>query len=109
MNTFLNELQTHREIVEQIGTMIEEHRPYKDELQQYLPSLTQMIQTILQRVDILELSQAFVLQVLTDIIYGIEHEDEVFLLDVIRYGLLEIYDYILFEWQGSANYEQSDF
>lgn len=109
MKEFLDALAKHEEIVEQLAVMIEEHTSYQSELKQYLPSLTQLIQTILQIGNgsqfSLELNQEFVLQILSDIVYGIEHEDDVFLLDVLRYGLLELYDYIGTELQRKSSYE----
>lgn len=68
------------------------------DLRQYLPMMNNII------VQILELSQNpdssfmvnenYIYQVLKDVLYGMEHEDEVFLLDVLKYGLLVIFEYI---------------
>ena len=106
MNEFLNELQQNIEAVENIELKIEQGKTYMDELKEYLPSLNKMMTEILgfvQNSEInIELNPEFVLQVLNDIIYGIENEDSVFLLDVLRYGLLEIYDYIAAELQSEG-------
>lgn len=104
MDEFLNVLQQHIQVVEEIGTKIEQREAYMDRLRAYVPLLNEMMTTIFELMQIpeiqLELSQEFVLQVLNDIIYGIENEDSVFLLDVLRYGLLEIYYYIGTELQS---------
>lgn len=104
MNDFLNLLQQHINAVEIIGNKIENGEVYMEDMRGYLPSLNQMITTIFELVQNpqvpLSLNPEFVLQVLNDIIYGIENEDSVFLLDVLRYGLLEIYYYIGTELQG---------
>lgn len=103
MDEFLNALRQHIEAVETIGDQIERGEAYMEALRQYLPSLNEMITVIFgltQNPEVsLELNRDFVLQVLNDIIYGIEHEDSVFLLDVLRYGLLELYDYTAAELQ----------
>lgn len=104
MNGFLNRLLRHIEEVEDICTKMESGEAYMDSIRNYLPSLNRMITAVidLQQTDgcSLELSQEFVLQVLNDLIYGIENEDNVFLLDVLRYGLLEIFYYIATELQS---------
>lgn len=109
MNEFLQMLHEHISIVEQICEKIEDHRPYQEELRGYLVPLQQLIQIILgfanNSLVSVAVNEEFVVQVLNDIIYGIEHEDDVFLLDVLRYGLLEIYYYIDEEWQGEDRYE----
>lgn len=93
------ELQSHIEQVEQICCLIEEEKEYYEELLKYLPSLNEMIQVILtyaQNDQIpLDINEQFVLQVLKDIVDGIERKDSVFLLDTLRYGLIEIYSYCL--------------
>lgn len=104
MNEFLDGLGQHIEAVEEICTKMEEGEACMEHIRNYLPSLNQMITTVfdLQHASesSFELSQEFVLQVLNDIVYGIESEDFVFLLDVLRYGLLEIYYYIAAELQS---------
>lgn len=109
MNEFLNMLRGHIEIIKQLTTKIENEENYLDELRGYLPSLNQMITVIFEmivnpRIQ-LDVNQDFILQVLNDIVYGIEQEDAVFLLDVLRYGLLELYEYIGAELQGEESYE----
>lgn len=104
MNEFLNLLQSQIETAEEIGNKIENGEKYMEAVREYLPSLNQMLTSIFQMAQgakpVLEISPEFVVQVLNDILYGIEHQDSVFLLDVLRYGLLEIYYYIGAELQG---------
>lgn len=99
-------LRKNIELVEKIGDKIENRNPYMEDLREYLPFLNQIITTIvglIQEPEIsLELNQGFILQVLNDILYGIENEDSVFLLDVLRYGLLEIYHYVETELQSEG-------
>lgn len=103
MDHFLVELQHQKERVEAIAAKIEQGQPYMDELKSYLPTLNQTIRTLFEvnqnTANPFEIDQNFVLQVLNDIIYGIEKEDSVCLADVLRYGLLEIYDYAETELQ----------
>lgn len=103
MNEFLNLLQSQIETAEEIGNKIENNEEYMEAFREYLPSLNQMLTSIFQMSQgsetVMEISPEFVLQVLNDILYGIEHQDSVFLLDVLRYGLLEIYYYIGTELQ----------
>lgn len=104
MNEFLNLLQSQIETAEQIGNKIENGEEYMEDVREYLPSLNQMLTSIFQIAQepetAFDINTEFVLQVLNDILYGIEHRDSVFLLDVLRYGLLEIYYYIGTELQG---------
>ena len=103
MEKFLEQLQEHIGVVEKIGDQIERGENYIEEIQGYLPSLNQIITEIFQMTEALpELNQEFVVQVLNDILYGIEHGDSVYLLDVLRYGLLEIYNYIKTELQSEG-------
>ena len=109
MNEFLNMLRGHIEIIKQLTTKIENEENYLDELRGYLPSLNQMITVIFEmivnpRIQ-LDVNQDFILQVLNDIVYGIEHEDAVILLDDLRYVLLELYKNICAELQGEESYE----
>lgn len=91
------DLQIHIERVEHICNLIEQGEEYIEELTGYLTALNELIGAVLACAQNQEtpftINEQFVLQVLKDIIYGIEHKDSVFLLDVLRYGLLEIYDY----------------
>lgn len=100
------ELQSHIEQVEQICCMIEDDREYNEELMRYLPYLNQMIQSILVYAQdgpsVVDINEQFMLQVLKDIVDGIERKDAVYLLDVLRYGLLEIYHYCLECLQGGC-------
>lgn len=104
MNEFLSLLQSHIDTAEQIGNKIENGEDYMEDVRQYLPSLNRMVTDIFQMAQepdsVLEINAQFIMQVLNDILYGIEHRDSVFLLDVLRYGLLEIYAYIGTELQN---------
>lgn len=104
MNEFLNLLQSQIETAEDIGNKIENGETYMEDIRIFLPQLNQMITAVFDMIQspevALEIDPGFVTQVLNDILYGIEYQDSVFLLDVIRYGLLEIYYYIGTELQG---------
>lgn len=104
MKNILSELQIQSELVEELAGKAESGEAYLEELKSYLPVLNQ---TIVQLFEIIreprnniDISQDFVLQVLNDIIYGIEKEDSVCLADVLRYGLVEVFNYIAIELQG---------
>ena len=90
-------LQLQIETVEGICRLIESEKEYMKELTGYLPVLNQTISFILECAGNPEtpfmINEEFVLQVLKDILYGMEHQDSVFLLDVLRHGLLEIFYY----------------
>lgn len=109
MNELLSLLQPHMETVEEIGNKIENGEEYMEDIKVYLPSLNQLMTDIFQMAQNpetgLEIDAGFVLQVLNDVLYGIEHGDSVFLLDVLRYGLLEIYGYIEEELQNGVRHE----
>lgn len=83
------------EKVESICNLIENEQEYMGELTGYLPVLNETIQYLLaysQNPDIpLMIEEQFVVQLLQDILYGMEQQDSVFLLDALRYGLLELY------------------
>ena len=104
MEEFLGQLQQHIDTVREIGDQIEQDGDYMGKIQEYLPSMNQMIMGIVQMAQEqgsgLELDPGFVVQVLQDILYGMEHTDAVFLLDALRYGLLEVYYYVGAELQG---------
>ncbi|MCM1258661.1 MAG: hypothetical protein NC307_12505, partial [Roseburia sp.] len=91
------ELQLQIAKVEYICRLIENEKEYLGELTGYLPILNETMVYILncaQDPNIpFMINEQFVLQVLKDVLYGIEHQDSVFLLDTLRYGLLEIYCY----------------
>lgn len=103
---FFNMLQQQIDQVTQIGDRIEHGESYMEDLRGYLPELNRAVTMILQLACDpnvpLEIDQGFVLQVLNDIMSGMEQEDGVLLLDVLRYGLLEIYDYVGSELQGGS-------
>lgn len=106
MNEFLNLLQLHLEAAEKIGNKIENGEEYMEEIRQYLPYLNELVTEIFRMTENgLEIDTEFVLQVLNDILYGIEHRDSVYLLDVLRYGLLGIYDYLADEFQNGVEHE----
>ena len=104
MDKLVGMLQEQTQIVEQISIQIENGENYLEELKGYLPLLNQLIILLFEKIADpqidLDVNQDFILQVLNDIIYGIEQEDTVYLLDVLRYGLLELFDYIMAELQG---------
>lgn len=109
MENLLMELEQHRMMLEEITDKIENREPYMEQMKEYLSSLNAMTTAILKLVEnpevSLDLNLQFYMQVLNDIVYGVENEDSVFLLDVLRYGLAEIYIYIETELQGRVCYE----
>lgn len=109
MQDFLITLQENIETIKNIGDKIESGDSYIEDVKEYLPLLNQTITDILkmnqQPQAGLDINQDFILQVLHDIIYGMENEDSVFLLDVLRYGLLQIYLYVEAELIGDECYE----
>ena len=86
-------------------------RYYLEELNGSLPALNKIINGLFELLQTpefgLEISTDFILQVLNDILYGIENEDAVFLLDVLRYGLLSVFYYIISELQSGGIHEQT--
>lgn len=106
MDGFLEQLQQHMNVVESIGDKIENGEEYMGDIQAYLPLLNQILTDVFQMAQdpgsLLELDQEFIVQVLNDILYGMENRDSVFLLDVLRYGLINIYVYIQAELQGGG-------
>lgn len=106
MEEFSNLLLHNINIVKKIGDKIENHEAYIEDIREYLPSLNQMIMSLFTAIQEsrlrMELNQDFIVQVLNDVLYGIENEDSVFLLDVLRYGLLEVYEYIGSELQSGG-------
>ena len=111
MDKFLAGLQQQRDTVDAIADKIENGEAYMEELRSYLPMLNQTILTLFEMIRDTVIPVAingeFVLQVLNDILYGIEKEDPVFLVDVLRYGLIEIYDYVGMELQREDGHEQT--
>lgn len=107
MKDFLIELKTQIKVVEAIAYKIDNGQAYMEELKAYLPKLNQIITEILKKISdhMIDINQNFVLQVLNDIIYGIEQDDAVILEDVLRYGLIEIYEYVGIELQSENHYE----
>ena len=111
MDEFWNDLLLQMKAVESIGDKIERGEAYLEELNGSLPALNKIINglfELLQTTEFgLEISTDFILQVLNDILYGIENEDAVFLLDVLRYGLLSVFYYIISELQSGGIHEQT--
>lgn len=107
MKDFLIELKTQTKVVEAIAYKIDNGQAYMEELKAYLPKLNQIVTEILKKISdhMIDINQNFVLQVLNDIIYGIEQDDAVILEDVLRYGLIEIYEYVGIELQSENRYE----
>lgn len=109
MKIFTERLEEDKDQVLRIIDQIENKEPYMEDMRGYLTSLNEMTKEIIRLTDdpqiALDLNKQFYLQVLNDIMYGIENEDSVFLLDVLQYGLLEIYNYIETELQGRMQYE----
>lgn len=97
------------EKVESVCSLIENEQEYMGELTEYLPVLNETIQYLLtcsRNPDIpLMIDGQFVLQLLKDILYGMEQQDSVFLLDALRYGLLELYSYSRDNLQCGGNNE----
>lgn len=109
MKNFLIGLQHQSEMLEALVTKIENGEAYMEELKAYLPVLNQTITTLFGMIENpaiqIEINPDFILQVLNDIIYGIENEDPVYLADVLRYGLMEIYGYVETELQSEDHNE----
>lgn len=86
---------------------IEIGEDYMSYVRTILPKLNQIMTEIfrlMQRSELqIELNIDFVVQVLQDIVYGVEQEDKVFLLDVLKYGLEEIFDYLIEMLAGEKN------
>lgn len=100
------EIEPHMERIQHICCLIENGEAYLEELTTYLTALNRIIGAILSYAanqgNSFFINEEFVVQVLKDIVYGIEHKDSVFLLDVLRYGLLEIYSYTRDELQSEG-------
>lgn len=91
------ELKSHIEKLELLCTEMENEDEYIDEITNYLSVINGDIEWILECAqsgnNSFTINEQFVFQVLKDIIYGIENRDCVYLLDAVRYGLLQIYYY----------------
>lgn len=92
-------LQEQIKKVEGICEAIENGDGYTEELIEYFGEISNVLSMILtcaqDESNDFVINEQFILQVLKDILYGEEHKDLVFLLDTLRYGLLEIYEYTL--------------
>lgn len=91
------EFRLQMDKVEHICRLIEDEKDYLGELTEYLPELNQTIGFMLEcagnpKIPFM-INEELLIRVLKDILYGIEQQDTVFLLDALRYGLLEIYQY----------------
>ena len=100
MKKIVEELQQHKGTAQAIIDKIEQGKDYRINIRTYLPILNQLISQIFEVIQQpensdLQININFIIQVLKDIVYGIEQEDTVFLLDVLKYGLLQIYDYMI--------------
>lgn len=106
---FLEELQQQKNNLKEILLKIENEQAYVEELKAYLPLLNATVVTLFEMIQNgilqIDINLNFVLGVLNDVIYGIEQEDIVYLEDVLRYGLMEIYDYIEAELQSEDYHE----
>ena len=109
MSVFSEELQGHIEKLQEIADKMEHGQADMSEIKSYLPSMNQLITMIIELsagpVPKIELNNEFLIQVLNDVVYGIENEDPVFLQDVLQYGLLEIYSYVNEELRDREIYE----
>ena len=106
MDDFMEQLQRNITEVEQIADRIEAGEEYREDIKTYLPELNAMVSAVFAisrgEAPLVPLDQGFATQVLQDVLYGLEQSDSVFLLDALRYGLLEIYYYVGEELQKLA-------
>lgn len=90
-------LQIQMDKLNVICDLIENEKEYASTLNGYLTELNQTVNYLLlcsqDETNPFTINEQFVVQVLGDILYGMEYQDSVILLDVIRYGLMEIYRY----------------
>ncbi|MEY8517265.1 hypothetical protein AALC25_10135 [Lachnospiraceae bacterium 29-84] len=105
MDIILEELHQNIEMVESIVNKIEGGDAYMADLRGYLPLLNQLSLSIFEEKYAVEVEKVFFLQILDDVVSGIENEDSVLLLDVLRYGLLEVYYYMATEYQSEEQNE----
>jgi hypothetical protein len=99
MHELLEKLCCNKEKVETIIQKIEFGEIYIDELKQYLPMMNEIVTCILYEAKI-SINEEFLVQVLHDLIDGIERQDDVILLDTLQYGWLEILNYVNDKLQG---------
>lgn len=109
METWLNKIEENRSKIDEICTLIENDYEYMEEVKRYLPRLNQLITELFAVAEkqSIVLNKGFVCQVLTDFLDGIEHVDEVLLLDTLRYGMREIMTYMIEELEGGQKDEHS--
>ena len=109
MQELKEKLDENIQKTEEICLLIEKGDTYIELLKKYLLTMNEMITCITEYSQAsngtLRLNDSFVMQVLRDIIDGIERNDSVILLDTLRYGWLEILNYIMEELQGGNIYE----
>lgn len=100
----MEDLRIHIGKVNEICRLIENEEEYNGALNEYLPKLNLIINDLLLYAQDEEssftINEQFVIQVLQDVLYGMEYQDSVILLDALRYGLLEIYSYGIDELQS---------
>lgn len=100
------------EIINEICILIKTQQEYLEKLKACLSIFSQGIEYILKvsaddKIPF-EINERFVVQVLNDVLDGIEREDEVFLCDVLQFGLYPIYEYSITQLYGENVDEQID-
>lgn len=95
-------IQLQIEQINRICNLIDNGEDYLGIVISGLPEITKIMNVILENYDI---NEQFVLQVLKDIVYGVEQKDSVILRDTFRYGLLKIYHYVNENDQSEEVYE----
>lgn len=108
MIELVKQIYHEKDNINVIEQKIEAGEDYMPDMRTALPELNRIITEIFQKIQKselqIDLNINFVMQVLQDVVYGIEQEDRVFLLDVLRYGLEEIFDYLI-EMLAGDKYE----
>lgn len=95
-------IQSQIEQINRICNLIDNGEDYLGAAISELAEITEIMNVILENYDI---NEQFVLQVLKDIVYGVEQKDSVILRDTFRYGLLKIYSYVNENDQREEVYE----
>lgn len=104
MRKLVELLYCNKEKTDKIIQKLETGESYMDDLKQYLPIINETITCILQEAKI-SLNENFIVQVLHDLIDGIERRDDVILLDTLQYGWLQILSYVDEEIRGEGGDE----
>lgn len=103
MESYMKKLPEVIVEMENICRKIENKEEYNVEIKEYIPVLNQVVMEILElssdSSNGFMINDNFVLQVLKDMLYGIANADTVYLLDVLRYGLLEVLQYSCTEYE----------